>query len=185
MRTHIYLDIYTYTSTWRSVSRCHSLRRCVSASFTYILTLVLYILTLVVLLYLRQIHENERSRLDYLNEIKRRAEEERRLLEMELLRLQVLLRAMRVLIPRYICVSYLAIYVSAIPLGAPPSPGATTNTTLAILCVSYLAMYVSSYRMPVISASSSSAHRTTCGASALAAWTLRRDVRMLTYADVC
>ena len=32
---------------------------------------------------------------------------------MELLRLQVLLRAMCVLIPRYMCVSYLATYVSA------------------------------------------------------------------------
>eukprot|EP00802_Teleaulax_amphioxeia_P010126 Tamp_10151.p1 GENE.Tamp_10151~~Tamp_10151.p1 ORF type:complete len:303 (+),score=64.82 Tamp_10151:885-1793(+) len=43
----------------------------------------------------RQIHENERARLDYLNEIKRRAEEEKRLLEMEMLRLQDDLRSER------------------------------------------------------------------------------------------
>jgi len=43
----------------------------------------------------RQIQENERARLDYLNEIKRRAEEEKRLLEMEMLRLQDDLRSER------------------------------------------------------------------------------------------
>jgi len=43
----------------------------------------------------RQIHENERARLDYLNEIKRRAEEEKRVLEMEMLRLQDDLRSER------------------------------------------------------------------------------------------
>jgi len=43
----------------------------------------------------RQIQDNERSRLDYLGEVKRRAEEEKRLLEMEMLRLQDDLRSER------------------------------------------------------------------------------------------
>mmetsp|Transcript_20394 Transcript_20394/g.48663 ORF Transcript_20394/g.48663 Transcript_20394/m.48663 type:complete len:386 (-) Transcript_20394:143-1300(-) len=43
----------------------------------------------------RQIQDNERSRLDYLSEVKRRAEEEKRLLEMEMMRLQDDLRSER------------------------------------------------------------------------------------------
>jgi len=61
----------------------------------------------------RQIHENERARLDYLNEIKRRAEEEKRVLEMEMLRLQDDLRserASRVEAEVCACV-YLRVYV--------------------------------------------------------------------------
>mmetsp|Transcript_40860 Transcript_40860/g.93162 ORF Transcript_40860/g.93162 Transcript_40860/m.93162 type:complete len:383 (+) Transcript_40860:89-1237(+) len=43
----------------------------------------------------RQIMDNERARVDYLNDIKRRAEEEKRMMEMELMRIQDDLRAER------------------------------------------------------------------------------------------
>jgi hypothetical protein len=43
----------------------------------------------------RQILDNERARVDYLNDIKRRAEEEKRMMEMELMRMQDDLRAER------------------------------------------------------------------------------------------
>jgi hypothetical protein len=72
---------------------------CVSVSVSVCLCVCVCVCTCI------QIHENERARLDYLNEVKRRAEEEKRLLEMEMLRLQDDLRSERASRIEAVCLS--------------------------------------------------------------------------------